>query len=143
MSRRRLVEAAALAVCAVGAVYWSAGSPDAQLAYIGPGAGFAFLGSFLALAGSLFLSFVSLLAWPFRMLWRLAMRRHGFRHARVEKLVFLGLDGLDPNLTERYMAEGKLPNLSRLGNTGTYRRLRPRGRKYRSEDTLRSSSLRS
>ena len=95
-----------------------------QLAYIGPGAGFAFLGSFLALLGSLLASLISLLAWPFRLLYRLALRRQGFRHARVGKLVFLGLDGLDPKLTERYMAEGKLPNLSRLKETGSYRRLR-------------------
>ena len=69
-------------------------------------------------------SVLSLLIWPFRMLWRLASRRQGFRQARVNKLIFLGLDGLDPNLTERYMAEGKLPNLSRLKETGSYRRLR-------------------
>ncbi len=116
-----LVLAAAIAVLASG---WWSGDAGAQLAYIGPGAGFAFLGSFLALLGSLFLSVISMLAWPFRMLWRLAARRQGFRRARVDKLVFLGLDGLDPNLTERYMAEGKLPNLGRLKETGSYRRLR-------------------
>src|SRR5689334_1722651 len=34
-----------------------------QLAYIGPGAGFAFLGSFLTILAGFFLSFVSLLSW--------------------------------------------------------------------------------
>ena len=36
------------------------------LGYIGPGAGFAFLGSFLTIALSLLASLVSLLLWPFR-----------------------------------------------------------------------------
>ena len=126
MTRVRRDWAAALCLIAVACWYWCEGSKSegSQLAYIGPGAGFAFLGSFLALLGSIVLSLISLLVWPFRMLWRLAARRQGFRHARVEKLVFLGLDGLDPNLTERYMTEGKLPNLSRLKQTGSYQRLR-------------------
>ncbi len=80
-----------------------------QLAYIGPGAGFAFLGSFLTLLTSLVLSVVSLLAWPFRMLWLLVRRTQGYRKARVKKVIFLGLDGFDPGLAERFMAEGKLP----------------------------------
>src|ERR1051325_2768627 len=96
----------------------------AQLAYIGPGAGCAFLGSFLSLITSLVLSVVSLLAWPFRMAWLLVSRRQGFRKARIKKLIFLGLDGFDPGLAERYMAEGKLPNLSRLKEQGSYSKLR-------------------
>ncbi len=94
------------------------------LAYIGPGAGFVFLGSFLTLLGSLLLSIFSFLFWPIRMTWRALVRRRGLRRASVRKLIFLGLDGLDPNLTERFLAEGKLPNLSRLRETGGYRRLR-------------------
>jgi predicted AlkP superfamily phosphohydrolase/phosphomutase len=94
------------------------------LAYIGPGAGFAFLGSFLAIALSLLASLISLLIWPFRMLW-LAIRRRGrFGKAQVRTAIFLGLDGLDPDLTEKWMEEGKLPNLSHLRERGTYRRLR-------------------
>jgi predicted AlkP superfamily phosphohydrolase/phosphomutase len=95
-----------------------------QLAYIGPGAGFAFLGSFLTVVLSLLASLVSFLLWPFRMLWLLIRRRRGFGKSRVRKLIFLGLDGLDPGLTEKFMAEGKLPNLSRLKESGSYHRLR-------------------
>ncbi|MGI9070612.1 MAG: alkaline phosphatase family protein [Bryobacteraceae bacterium] len=95
-----------------------------QLAYIGPGAGFAFLGSFLTVVLSLLASLVSFLLWPFRMLWLLIRRRRGFGKSRVRKLIFLGLDGLDPGLTERFMAEGKLPNLSQLKENGSYHRLR-------------------
>jgi len=99
-------------------------SDSVSLAYIGPGAGFAFLGSFLTLVAGFFLTLFSLLLWPFRMLWRLIRRRKGYRHALVKKVIFLGLDGLDPRLTERLMAEGKLPNLARLAREGSYRRLR-------------------
>jgi len=91
---------------------------------VGPGAGFAFLGSFLTLVAGFFLSFFSLLLWPFRTAWRAVRRRKGYRHAWVKKIVFLGLDGLDPRLTERLMAEGKLPNLARLAAEGSYTRLR-------------------
>jgi predicted AlkP superfamily phosphohydrolase/phosphomutase len=96
----------------------------AMLGYVGPGAGFAFLGSFLSLVAGFFLSIFSLLAWPFRMAWRLVRRSEGFRNAQVKKIIFLGLDGLDPRLTEKFMAEGKLPNLARLKETGSYSRLR-------------------
>lgn len=96
----------------------------AQLAYVGPGAGFAFIGSFLTLLAGLFLGFASLLLWPFRMVWRTLKGRHGFKRARIRKLIFLGLDGLDPKVCERLMAEGKLPNLARLKEQGSYRRLR-------------------
>jgi predicted AlkP superfamily phosphohydrolase/phosphomutase len=94
------------------------------LAYIGPGAGFAFLGSFLTVVLSFFASLIALLVWPFRMLLLAVRRRGRFGKAQVKKVIFLGLDGLDPNLTEKWMAEGKLPNLSRLREQGTYRRLR-------------------
>lgn len=76
------------------------------LAYIGPGAGFAFLGSFLSILAGFFLTLLSFVAWPFRLAWRVLRRNRGYRKARVHKVIFLGLDGLDPRLTERYM-EGR------------------------------------
>ncbi len=94
------------------------------IAYIGPGAGFAFFGSFLGLVASLFLTAVSFVIWPFRALLRQLKRKQGFRKARIQRLIFLGLDGLDPRLTERYMAAGKLPNLSRLKTQGSFHKLR-------------------
>lgn len=99
-------------------------SSEVQYCYVGPGAGFAFLGSLLSLLVGFILNVFALLAWPVRILWRLVRRRGGYRKARVKKVIFLGLDGLDPKLTERYMAEGKLPNLSRLKDQGSYSRLR-------------------
>ena len=95
-----------------------------ELAYIGPGAGFAFLGSFLTLLGGLLLGLISVLLWPFRIAMRAIRGQKGYQNAKVQKLIFLGLDGLDPGLAERYMAEGKLPNLSRLREQGGFHRLR-------------------
>lgn len=93
-------------------------------AYIGPGAGFAFLGSFLTLFLSLLVSILSLLIWPFRILWTAFRQKDRNKKAQVQKAIFLGLDGLDPVLTERWMAEGKLPNLKSLRDKGSYQRLR-------------------
>jgi len=93
-------------------------------AYIGPGAGFAFAGSFLSLIASFALTLMSVITWPFRALRTMLRRRQGFRKARIRRLIFLGLDGLDAGLTERFMAEGRLPNLQRLKEQGSYHRLR-------------------
>jgi predicted AlkP superfamily phosphohydrolase/phosphomutase len=95
-----------------------------ELAYIGPGAGFAFLGSFLTLLGGILLGIISVLLWPFRMAMRAVSGKKGYKHAKIKRLIFLGLDGLDPGLAERYMSEGKLPNLSKLREQGGFNRLR-------------------
>ena len=95
-----------------------------ELAYIGPGAGFAFLGSFVSILGGVLLGLISFLLWPLRVLYGAITGRQGYKHAKVKRLVFLGLDGLDPGLAERYMQEGKLPNLSRLREQGSFHRLR-------------------
>ena len=89
-------------------------------AYVGPGAGFAFLGSFLALVLSVLAGLAAVLIWPFRSVWLLFRRKRG----AVKKIIFLGFDGLDPRVTERLMEEGQLPNFVRLKQQGGYRRLR-------------------
>ena len=93
------------------------------LAYIGPGAGFALLSSFLVVLTTMVLVVFSLLVLPFRMLWR-ALRRKKRLTPWVKRLVIVGFDGQDPQLTERFMKEGKLPNFSKLAEMGCYRRLR-------------------
>lgn len=50
------------------------------------------------------------------LLMALLLLAPGVRAA--EKTVILGVDGLDPRLLERYMAEGRLPNFSRLAAEG-------------------------
>ena len=89
-------------------------------AYVGPGAGFAFLGSFLTLVLSVLAGLASILIWPFRVVRAAFHRRRG----AVRKIIFLGFDGLDPRVTERLMDEGQLPNFVRLREQGGYRRLR-------------------
>src|SRR5438128_8388963 len=42
-----------------------------------------------------------------------------------QKVIVLGVDGVDAKYTERWMNEGKLPNLARLRAIGTFRPLRP------------------
>jgi len=45
------------------------------------------------------------------------------RGADGKKVLILGCDGMDPKLVERMMAEGRLPNLSRLRDEGGFRPL--------------------
>ena len=44
--------------------------PNRADAYIGPGAGFAVGGSFLAVFAAVFSAFVMILSWPVRLVWR-------------------------------------------------------------------------
>lgn len=97
--------------------------PAADQAYIGPGAGVALLGScfavFLAILTGLFL----LVSLPIRLVWRLFAKRRQFAKARVKRVVIVGLDGLEPTLTDEFLAAGLLPNLARLRDSGSYQRL--------------------
>lgn len=92
-------------------------------AYIGPGAGFAFLSSFLVLFLTFFLAVFSFLSWPFRFLFRMLKGKRALKGALVDKIVIIGLDGLEPSLAEKFMAEGKLPNLAKIKKEGSYARL--------------------
>jgi predicted AlkP superfamily phosphohydrolase/phosphomutase len=114
--RRRTVAAVLLFLVVV-----TAASPAA--AYIGPGAGVALLSSFLVLLTTMVVVVFSLLLMPFRLLWR-AIRRKKRLKPWVKRVIIIGLDGQDPQLTERFMKEGKLPNFSKLAEMGCYRRLR-------------------
>jgi len=92
-------------------------------AYIGPGAGIAFLSSFFVLLTSLTLALFFLLTWPFRAVLRWGRRRQSYRKASVDRLVIVGLDGLDPDRCEEMLAAGRLPNLARLRAEGTFTKL--------------------
>ena len=41
------------------------------------------------------------------------------RYRGDHKLIILGIDGMDPQLLERFMAEGKMPNFARLDRKST------------------------
>ncbi|MFQ5649761.1 MAG: alkaline phosphatase family protein [bacterium] len=104
-------------------VFWLILGSQSAHAYIGPGAGFAFLTSFLMLFASFFMAFFTLLTWPLRVIIRFFKRRKAFVHAKTDRVVILGLDGLEPTITERLLKEGKLPNLQKLREQGSYSRL--------------------
>jgi predicted AlkP superfamily phosphohydrolase/phosphomutase len=100
----------------------AAAAPPPAEAYIGPGAGFALLSSFLVLFTTTLAALASLLFWPFRMLWR-RLRSGPRPRARIGRLIVIGFDGQDPALTDRFMAEGRLPHFAKLAASGSYRRL--------------------
>jgi len=92
-------------------------------AYIGPGAGFAALSSFLVVFTTILIAIASIFAWTFRTLWRIARNQKPPR-ALVKRLIIVGFDGQDPKLTDRFMRAGDLPNFSKLAESGSYTRLK-------------------
>ncbi len=96
--------------------------PVTANAYVGPGAGFAFISSFLVLFTTILVVFASLLIWPFRTLWRAITRRTKVA-PKIRRFIVVGFDGQDPELTDRFMAEGKLPNFKKLADIGCYKPL--------------------
>ena len=97
--------------------------PEPALAYIGPGAGFAVGTTLVTLFFAIFSAIGALFLWPFRWFIRALRQRRAHAKARVRRVVILGLDGLEPTLVERYLAEGKLPNFARLRDRGSFLRL--------------------
>ena len=98
------------------------GSATPALAYIGPGAGFALMSSAFVLLTTVLIVFATLVAWPFRWLWRKLMLPAPPKSS-ISRLIVVGLDGQDPKLTDQFMREGILPNFSALTKEGSYRRL--------------------
>src|SRR5436305_5518027 len=97
--------------------------PVSSHAYAGPGAGFAVLSSFWTLFVAFLYSIYAFFVWPFRQLFRIVRRRKAYGKAQIKRAVILGFDGMDPELTERFIAEGRLPNLAKLRERGTFRKL--------------------
>ncbi|HEG43786.1 MAG TPA: hypothetical protein ENH94_07050, partial [Phycisphaerales bacterium] len=46
-----------------------------------------------------------------------------FARSRVKKFIVLGFDGMDPKLTRKFLAEGKLPNFAKLAEQGCFKEL--------------------
>ncbi|MHC5097411.1 MAG: alkaline phosphatase family protein [Planctomycetota bacterium] len=92
-------------------------------AYIGPGAGFAVMGSFLAIFSAVLAGMLAVFTWPIRYLIRSIRYRRAFARSRIKRCVILGLDGMDPKLAEQFMDEGKLPTLDSLRKQGTFKPL--------------------
>lgn len=96
---------------------------DSAQAYIGPGAGFALGSTIFAFMAAMLSGMVAIFLWPARRLFRYVKGRKAFARARVKRVVILGLDGMEPSLAEKYMAEGRMPNLAKLAGQGCYKKL--------------------
>src|SRR3954464_3105867 len=97
--------------------------PREAQAYLGPGAGFTIVSTFFVLFAAIASAFVVLLTWPFRWIIKLLFRPKRSKNDRAQRVVIVGLDGQDPELTEKWMNEGLLPNFSRLRQMGAFARL--------------------
>jgi predicted AlkP superfamily phosphohydrolase/phosphomutase len=98
--------------------------PSAAQAYVGPGAGFAVVGSLAVVFITFFLALGSLVSWPFRAATRAIRSRRLKRPGEIRRAIVLGLDGLDPLLAKRFMDEGKLPHFQKLASEGDFKALR-------------------
>ncbi len=113
-------------------------------AYIGPGAGISFLqGLWVALVGVV-LSVAAIILLPFKLLLRnfgktksallligvglLAWLAHEYQPQTAPdkvsaRTIVLGFDGMDPQLAQRWMQEGLMPNFTRLAESGGFQTL--------------------
>ena len=76
-------------------------APTPAEAYIGPGAGFAFVSSLFILLATMVLAVVTLLTWPIRLAVQKIRGNRALAASRVKRVIVLGLDGQDPELTKR------------------------------------------
>jgi len=90
-------------------------------AYVGPGAGFVLAPVFLGLLVG-FAVILFILAMPFIVIFRALFGKKPVK-GRKERVVVVGLDGMDPGLCRRFMAKGLMPNFSALAEEGTFRPL--------------------
>lgn len=88
-------------------------------AYVGPGAGFAAAGSVLILLGTFLMAFAIVLIWPIKAVVRVFIRR-GQAKPKIKRMIVVGLDGFDPQLAQRFSAEGVMPNFKRLADEGCF-----------------------
>ncbi|MCP4647013.1 MAG: nucleotide pyrophosphatase, partial [bacterium] len=92
-------------------------------AYIGPGAGFGILTSFVVFLNAIAVSMLSFLFWPVMAIIRSIKKKKRPLKSECDKVIILGLDGLSPELVEKYWANGDLPNMRKLSELGSYSRL--------------------
>jgi predicted AlkP superfamily phosphohydrolase/phosphomutase len=118
--KRKIPSLKVLAALAAAAILL----PSVAHAYIGPGAGFAFLTSFLVLFATFFLAFIFFLTWPIRFAIKKIKHRGKGIKSDVDRVIVVGFDGLDPDILEDLMSKQKLPNIAGLIERGSFKRMR-------------------
>jgi len=93
------------------------------LGYIGPGAGIAIAGSFLAILTATMSTMSVILFWPVKLMWKIATGKRPPKNAAYKRVIVIGFDGLEPTTVEPMMQRGELPTFSKLAESGCYRRL--------------------
>lgn len=92
-------------------------------AYIGPGAGFAVVGSLLVVISAVFFALANIVFWPLRALLRVFRSRRALSKALVDRFIVVGLDGIDPDRCRRMIDEGRMPNFKKLEEMGCFHKL--------------------
>ncbi len=108
----------------IGSMVLAVALPSVCHAYIGPGAGFAFLSSFLVLFATFFLAFVFFLTWPIRFAIKKIKHRGRGIKSDIDRVIVVGFDGLDPEILDDLKSQNKLPNLTKLIDQGSFKRMR-------------------
>jgi predicted AlkP superfamily phosphohydrolase/phosphomutase len=89
--------------------------------YVGPGAGFAFVGSFFFIFAAFFLAIFNFLTFPVRALLRFAKRARTLKKARFKRVLLIGFDGMDFQLFNRFRKAGRpFPNFEKLARHGAF-----------------------
>ena len=89
--------------------------------YVGPGAGFAFAGSFLFIFIAFFVALFNFLTFPIRLLIRFIKRFKYAKRAKFKRVIVIGFDGMDYNLVNEFKKQGKnLPNFEKIEKQGVF-----------------------
>jgi predicted AlkP superfamily phosphohydrolase/phosphomutase len=89
--------------------------------YVGPGAGFAFVGSFFFIFVAFFLAIFNFLTFPIRALLRFIKKARTLKNAKFKRVLLIGFDGMDYNLYNQFKKQGhKFPNFEKLAKEGTF-----------------------
>lgn len=91
------------------------------LSYVGPGAGFAFVGSFFFIFAAFFLAVFNFLTFPVRALLRFIKRARIMKKAKFKRVLLIGFDGMDYNLFRRFQEQGHaFPHFEKLASAGVF-----------------------
>ena len=94
---------------------------DSLLSYVGPGAGFAFVGSFFFIFTAFILAFFYFLTFPLRALFKFLKRFKSLKNSKYKRIIIIGFDGMDFNLLNKYFkGTNGFQNFRELKKEGTY-----------------------